>query len=301
MREAEAAARALSQAQEEATMKLETWRAQLAGPAAQALLEYTRMERELDLQFAAGELSADQYADAMGMVAQMRKQDAALLPDYTHAIAEAARAQEEAARIADSVAFAAEDMFASFIDGSKSAEEAFGDFAKSLQRIAAQMLAEKAVQWLFGMFTGTGGGGDFVWGARDFTGFASGGYTGPGGKHEPAGIVHKGEVVWSQADVRRAGGVGVVESMRLRGYAAGGVVGAAPMGGGIRDVVIHNHGGSVETEERPAGDGTGMSDLIVRFKAIARSAIGEDLAHGTGIAKIGQQAYGWTRQAVTRG
>ncbi|WP_412065115.1 hypothetical protein [Rhizobium sp. SYY.PMSO] len=57
--------------------------------------------------------------------------------------------------------------------------------------------------------------------------WADGGYTGPGGKHEPAGIVHAGEVVWSQRDIARAGGVGVVEAMRLgrRGYADGGVVG----------------------------------------------------------------------------
>lgn len=56
-------------------------------------------------------------------------------------------------------------------------------------------------------------------------GFAEGGYTGAGGKYDPAGIVHKGEVVWSQRDVSRAGGVSRVESMRLRGYADGGVVG----------------------------------------------------------------------------
>ncbi|SCB25321.1 hypothetical protein GA0061103_3490 [Rhizobium multihospitium] len=57
--------------------------------------------------------------------------------------------------------------------------------------------------------------------------WADGGYTGPGGKHEPAGIVHAGEVVWSQKDIARAGGVGIVEAMRLgrRGYADGGVVG----------------------------------------------------------------------------
>jgi hypothetical protein len=47
--------------------------------------------------------------------------------------------------------------------------------------------------------------------------FAMGGYTGPGGLYEPAGIVHKGEVVWSQSDVSRAGGVGSVERMRLGG------------------------------------------------------------------------------------
>lgn len=62
-------------------------------------------------------------------------------------------------------------------------------------------------------------------------GFASGGYTGPGRKNDPRGVVHAGEVVWSQADIRRAGGVGTVEAMRrgARGYAAGGVVGMAPL------------------------------------------------------------------------
>lgn len=56
-------------------------------------------------------------------------------------------------------------------------------------------------------------------------GFADGGYTGPGGKYQPAGIVHAGEVVWSQADIARWGGVGVVEAMRtMVGYAKGGLV-----------------------------------------------------------------------------
>lgn len=58
-------------------------------------------------------------------------------------------------------------------------------------------------------------------------GFADGGYTGNGLKHTPAGIVHKGEVVWSQEDIKRWGGVGVVESMRTSspsGYANGGYV-----------------------------------------------------------------------------
>ncbi|URM40014.1 tape measure protein [Acinetobacter sp. AS23] len=45
-------------------------------------------------------------------------------------------------------------------------------------------------------------------------GFADGGFTGYGGKYDPAGIVHKGEVVWSQEDIKRWGGVGLVESMR---------------------------------------------------------------------------------------
>lgn len=57
--------------------------------------------------------------------------------------------------------------------------------------------------------------------------FADGGYTGPGGKYQPAGVVHAGEVVWSQEDIHRAGGVAVVEALRRgrsRGYADGGFV-----------------------------------------------------------------------------
>lgn len=59
---------------------------------------------------------------------------------------------------------------------------------------------------------------------KQLAGYSVGGYTGYGGMYEPAGIVHKGEVVWSQTDIARAGGVAVVEAMRkgLRGYADGG-------------------------------------------------------------------------------
>jgi hypothetical protein len=80
---------------------------------------------------------------------------------------------------------------------------------------------------LFGAF---GGGGGSSGGLLKWLGFDEGGYTGPGGKHEPAGIVHKGEVVWSQDDVSRHGGVAVVEAMRrgVPGYAGGGEVGGAP-------------------------------------------------------------------------
>lgn len=56
--------------------------------------------------------------------------------------------------------------------------------------------------------------------------FTEGGYTGPGTKYQPAGVVHAGEVVWSQADVAAAGGPAVANAMRptMRGYADGGFV-----------------------------------------------------------------------------
>jgi tape measure domain-containing protein len=61
-------------------------------------------------------------------------------------------------------------------------------------------------------------------------GFADGGYTGRGGKYEPAGIVHRGEYVMSKAATNRIG-VGNLESLHrgaLKGFAAGGYVGDAP-------------------------------------------------------------------------
>ena len=58
-------------------------------------------------------------------------------------------------------------------------------------------------------------------------GFASGGYTGDGGKYQPAGVVHKGEFVVSKAQVSRLGGPKAVSRMTgqpMKGFANGGVV-----------------------------------------------------------------------------
>ena len=88
--------------------------------------------------------------------------------------------------------------------------------------------------------------------------FATGGYTGAGGKYEPAGIVHKGEVVFSQRDVRNHGGVAAVERLRLRGYADGGVVGvpspalfgAKPAGGLTVNLTVNVENGGGDTEQQ---------------------------------------------------
>lgn len=58
-------------------------------------------------------------------------------------------------------------------------------------------------------------------------GYATGGYTGPGGKYEPAGIVHRGEGVLSQEDIRALGGPGGFYALRSaihNGFADGGLV-----------------------------------------------------------------------------
>lgn len=57
--------------------------------------------------------------------------------------------------------------------------------------------------------------------------FAEGGYTGDGGKYEPAGVVHKGEYVVPKNIVQNpkfSGDIAKLESARLKGYAEGGMV-----------------------------------------------------------------------------
>ncbi|MGV5004820.1 tape measure protein [Acinetobacter variabilis] len=57
--------------------------------------------------------------------------------------------------------------------------------------------------------------------------YADGGYTGHGGKYDPAGIVHKGEGVLTQEEVKALGGPQGFEDLRKsirRGYSAGGLV-----------------------------------------------------------------------------
>lgn len=110
------------------------------------------------------------------------------------------------------------DVFMSVLDGSKSAEEALRDLLLQMAKVQMQ----KA---LMGLFEGTGVG-NFVGG---LLGFSAGGYTGDGGKYEPAGVVHRGEFVFSKETVQRLGADNLdrLHQSARKGYASGGLVGAA--------------------------------------------------------------------------
>ena len=59
-----------------------------------------------------------------------------------------------------------------------------------------------------------------TWGkVKSAVGFSRGGYTGHGGVNDVAGVVHKGEVVFNQADVARFGGWRALERLRKTGLA----------------------------------------------------------------------------------
>lgn len=69
-------------------------------------------------------------------------------------------------------------------------------------------------------------------------GFASGGYTGPGGKYQPAGIVHKGEYVFDRASTNRIG-VSQLEALR-NGQPLDATLGRTGFGTGVQNVNSDN-------------------------------------------------------------
>ncbi|EFA6459618.1 phage tail tape measure protein [Escherichia coli] len=115
------------------------------------------------------------------------------------------------------------------------AEADWRGFTRSVLFMMTEILLKQAMVGIVGRI-GSAIGGAFGGGASASTGtaieaaaanfhFATGGFTGTGGKYEPAGIVHRGEFVFTKEATSR---IGVGNLYRLmRGYAEGGYVGGA--------------------------------------------------------------------------
>ncbi|WP_115455584.1 phage tail tape measure protein [Escherichia coli] len=115
------------------------------------------------------------------------------------------------------------------------AEADWRGFTRSVLSMLTEILLKQAMVGIVGRI-GSAIGGAFGGGASASTGtaiqaaaanfhFATGGFTGTGGKYEPAGIVHRGEFVFTKEATSR---IGVGNLYRLmRGYAEGGYVGGA--------------------------------------------------------------------------
>lgn len=114
------------------------------------------------------------------------------------------------------------DIFGAVLEGSMTAEDAL----KQLLLQIAKVQMQKALLGLFGEGGALGGVSGFLGG---LLGFADGGFTGPGGKFEPAGVVHKGEFVFSKESVQRLGAENLhrLHQSARKGYASGGLVGEA--------------------------------------------------------------------------
>ncbi|MCD4663127.1 phage tail length tape measure family protein [Agrobacterium sp.] len=199
----------------------------------------------------------------------------------------------------------------------------FDQFGKNLSGLfpsAPSAAGGSGLSSLFGNFWGnlTNGAGTQWAGIASgaITGglFSEGGYTGPGGVHEPRGVVHAGEVVWSQRDVARAGGPAVVDAMRLgkRGYASGGVVDVSPWWGGnattggsaafvansnVRNAPIINNYGSSEVQYEEQTDQHGNRQPVITIGRQMAAAIRQP---GNPANRALQGEFGVKRQAVRR-
>ncbi|MDB5620508.1 phage tail tape measure C-terminal domain-containing protein [Tardiphaga sp.] len=172
-------------------------------------------------------------------------------------------------------------------DGTKTAASGFADLGKTVMRSLEEMLVKAyIVVPLFKALTGglTGIGSMFGFsegGLVPSRGFASGGYTGSGGKYQPAGIVHAGEFVFSAAATSRAG-VANLNAMHqnLRGYDGGGYV--TPSRTSLPDyrpsnsnsgpspisVVVNNNGSPVSAHVQEVADGRGGRKIEVTLDEV---------------------------------
>ncbi len=108
-------------------------------------------------------------------------------------------------------------------------EQNWRSFTRSVLSMMTEILLKQAMVGIVGSIGSAIGGGASASGGTAIQAaaakfhFATGGFTGTGGKYEPAGIVHRGEFVFTKEATSR---IGVGNLYRLmRGYATGGYVG----------------------------------------------------------------------------
>lgn len=194
-------------------------------------VEKARAEQEL--------LSAAKKA-GLAITPALRSEIANLADQYALASAEAAKLAEEqdkARENAEKWLGVGQDVTKGFIDDLINGKSAAESFATAISKIGDALL-DDVLSAIFDIKNASGGGflgflgslfgGGTNWGALSASGkylFDTGGYTGNGGKHEPKGVVHGGEYVFSKDAVRKAG-VGNLEALHrsLKGYAMGGYV-----------------------------------------------------------------------------
>lgn len=139
----------------------------------------------------------------------------------------------------------------------------WADFTRSTLSMLTQILMKQAMTGL-------------VSSATSALGFAGGGYTGSGGKYEPAGVVHRGEFVFTQEATNRIG-VGNLYRM-MRGYATGGLVGvsgggvASPFGVSVYAPVSVTTGQGDSGQQKGSGDALGKA-----YQQVINSSIREGI------------------------
>jgi lambda family phage tail tape measure protein len=199
-----------------------------------------------------------------------------------------------------------EDAVTNFVVTGKAS---FGDFAKSvladLARIAIRQGESQLLSSVIGIGTSLIGGATAGAGAgasaSDYTGTAyqswlssphwDGGYTGDGGKYEPKGVVHGGEVVIRKEVVQQPGMRAYLEKLNKNGpgYADGGYVGlsggssAMPAASSAQGPVVIQQNFSVPDASNDSS-GADMNAVTQAYaetaKRGAQQAIAQELRQG---------------------
>lgn len=139
----------------------------------------------------------------------------------------------------------------------------WADFTRATLSMLTQILMKQAMVGL-------------VDSATTAMGFAGGGFTGSGGEYEPAGVVHRGEFVFTKEATSR---IGVSNLYRMmKGYASGGLVGggatgpAAPFGVSVyAPVTVENP--SSGTQQQNNGEALGRA-----YQQVINKSVNEGIA-----------------------
>jgi len=118
--------------------------------------------------------------------------------------------------------------------------------------------------------------------------FAKGGYTGNGGKYQPAGIVHRGEFVLNAEATRRAG---LAQLNRMnKGYASGGYTDSATASG-VTINVKNEAGDQVNATAQAKQNNAGGIDVEILVKRVMQN----DLRQNGAISQSMSSAFGLRR------
>ena len=239
-------------------------------------VEKARIEQQL--------LSEAQKA-GLEITPQLREQISGLAENTARAAAANEQLKESQHKVAEAAKEfnnLGKDVLSGFISDLRAGKSATEALANALDKVTEKLI-DMALNSVFdGLFGGGGAGGGLggllgglFGGGGGFNPigkiglFDRGGYTGDGGKYQPAGIVHKGEYVMDAESVRR---IGVNNLRRLQGYANGGLVGApsvprigkrsSPGGPGVVVNITNNTSAQVKQQSRQTSSGPELDVFI---------------------------------------
>ncbi|MDT8894178.1 phage tail length tape measure family protein [Halomonas sp. I1] len=238
-REAEKAARERQRAIEQYNSSLRSLEDTLF-PVQQAQREFRQDQILLQTALLNGRMSVERYMEAWQRLEESQRNQGNWQDAYDsigQVNKEMERGNDFAKEFGGTMSSALEDAIVNFEDLGDVARGFFEDLRRMIVRQTITDPLAGAVEetdWggLIGNLAGSlfgGGGNAFATSygsssAGSFAGFAGGGWTGPGGKYEPKGVVHGEEFVVRREVVKQPGVRPMLERLN-KGYANGGYVG----------------------------------------------------------------------------